>query len=363
MNNDLKYWVAFSQNPKIGPVRFRKILKFFGNLEIAWKATLSDFQKAGIEKDIAYQILNMQKNIDPDSEMEKLEKENIKAITFLDKEYPKLLKEIHSPPALLYIKGQFKKEDKFAISIVGARKATSYGRQITYEIAYNIAKSGLTIVSGLAIGIDTQAHKAVLDVGGRTIAVLACGLDNNSIYPSINRKLADQIANCGAVISEYPIRTPALRHYFPARNRIISGLSLGTLVTECAEKSGAQITVKHSLEQNREVFAIPGNIYSKNSIGPNNLIKMGAKSVTSFEDILDELNLNQASEYTKTSNIIPDTREETILLEFLNKEPVHVDNLVKKSKLDTAAVTSTLTLMEMKGKVKNLGGMQYIIGR
>ncbi len=362
-DKDLKFWVAFSCNPKIGSVRFRKLFKYFGNMEKAWKAGLSDWKKAGLEEDLTCQILDMRDNIDPDKEMEKLEKENIEVLTFLDRKYPKLLKEIHSPPALLYIKGKFEKEDKFAVSIVGTRRATSYGKQTTYEIAYNLAKSGLTIVSGLAIGIDREAHKAALDAGGRTIAVLACGLDKATIYPPNNRKLADQLAECGAIISEYPLQTPALRHYFPARNRIISGLSLGTLVSECGERSGALITARHALEQNREVFALPGNIYSPGSTGPNNLIKMGAKPVTSFQDILDELNLNQAVEYTKVSKIIPDSKEEEILLQFLSKESIHVDNLVKKSKLDTAVVTSTLTLMEMKGKVKNLGGMEYIIGR
>jgi len=226
-----------------------------------------------------------------------------------------------------------------------------------------LSSTGLTIVSGLALGIDTLAHKACLEARGRTIAVIGSGLDRNSIYPSSNRRLFDMIAENGAVISEYPIGTAAMPYHFPARNRIISGLSLGVLVIEATEKSGTSLTANHALSQNRQVFAIPGPIYSPSSVGPNNLIKIGAKLVCNIQDVLEELNLVSLTEQIEAKEIIPDTEEEALILKLLSHEPLHIDKIVIETKLDTATVSSTLTLMEMKGKAKNLGGMQYVIVR
>ncbi len=355
MNNDLKYWVAFGKNTKIGFNKIQKLLAHFGSLDKAWnKGNLFQFKKAGIEEKLAEEISKMQKEISPDQELEKLEKLKIKVLTYRDKEYPRLLSEIYSPPPIIYFKGNLSSDD-FTLAIVGTRKPQDYGKQVAFDIALNLAQNGVTIVSGLALGIDTIAHEAVLKVSGKTIAVLGCGLDY--IYPTSNRRLADEIIQKnGALVSEFPQGTPPLHYNFPQRNRIISGLSLGVLIVEAPEESGALITAKFALEQNREVFAVPGNIYSKNSTGTNNLIKMGAKPVINFIDILDELNLNLAVEYTKVKKIVPENEIEERILKYLSKEAVHVDILIKDTGLDAATINSTLTLMEMKGIVRNLGG-------
>jgi len=283
----------------------------------------------------------------------------VKKISLENSNYPKILKEIHDPPKTLYIRGDFSSKDEVAIGIVGTRNYTSYGKQVTENIAGDLAKMGITIVSGLAKGIDTWAHKAAIENDGRTIAVLGSAIDSKSVYPSCNRKLADKITKNGALISEYPPETKSERWFFVQRNRIISGLSLGILVVEAPEKSGALITAACALEQNREVFAIPGSIYSKNSIGANKLIQMGAKLVTKANDILEELNLPLIEKEKKSFK--PKTKEEKSLLNILTKEPIHIDEITKKSKLDTGFVSSTLIMLELKGIVKNTGGGYYAL--
>ncbi|NIM47532.1 MAG: DNA-protecting protein DprA [Candidatus Aenigmarchaeota archaeon] len=362
MEDEIKYWIAFGKNLKMGPVKFKKLYGYFSSMEKAWEAKDSELVKLGLESDLVAEISAMKKKINPDKELERLNKAGIQTISILDKKYPEKLKETYNPPALLYTKGNFTiLNNEYLIAIVGTRKPTDYGRQITYEIANNLAKNEITIVSGMALGIDTQAHKGTLDSKGETIAVLGCGLDKP--YPTSNSDLAKEIARNGCLISEYPLGTAALKQNFPARNRIISGLSLGVLVTEAGEESGALITARYALEQNREVFAIPGSIYNKNSLGPNNLIKLGAKLVTKASDILEELNLESAAENIKAKKIYPDTKEEAIILDILKDEPTHIDLIVEQSGLDAALVNSTLTMMEIKGKVKNIGQMNYIISR
>lgn len=363
MDKEAKYFNAFNLIPEIGPIKFKKLLAYFGSLKEAWQAKRISLKKAGLEEKLVEEILIKRKEIDPDREIEKLFKEGISIMTIKDKSYPKILKEIYDPPALLYIRGSFQKEDEFSLAVVGTRRPSSYGAQVTLDVGSKLAQAGLTIVSGLAKGIDTLAHQAALEVGGRTIAVVGSGIDKKSIYPPANRQLAEKISCQGAVISEYPIGTEAFPYHFPARNRIISGLSLGVLIIEAPEKSGALLTANHGLEQNRQVFAIPGPIYAKNSFGPNNLIKMGAKLVSSVDDILEELNLVSLKKQIETRKIIPDSKEEGLILEILSDKALHIDKIVSKTKLDTATVNSTLTLMEMKGKVRNLGGMNYVIAR
>ena len=290
VNPETKYFNAFNLIEGLGPIAFKKLLAHFNSLEEAWSIEINQLRQAGLENSVIEQIKKQRPQINPSEQMERLTKEGIDLITILDKNYPKLLKEIYSPPALLYIRGKLELNDEFSLAIVGTRKLSSYGQQITPLITSDLAGAGLTIISGLAKGIDTLAHQAALKANGRTIAVLGSGLDKKSIYPSINRHLAEEISQKGAVISEFPIGAEPLAQHFPQRNRIISGLSLGILVIEAPEKSGALITAKDALEQNRDVFAIPGPILAKNSLGPNNLIKMGAKLVSQANDILDELN-------------------------------------------------------------------------
>jgi len=286
--------------------------------------------------------------------------ENIRKITLKDKEYPSLLKEISGPPEELYIKGEFTNQDKVTIAVVGTRKYTQYGKEVTFDIVGKLARLGITIVSGLARGIDTFAHQATLEADGRTIAVLGSGLDKASFFPPPNYHLGEKISQQGAVISEYPPGVHGTKFTFPERNRIISGLSLGVVVVEAPEQSGALITAALALEQNREVFAVPGPIYEKNSLGTNRLIKMGAKLVTDIDDILEELNLSHLLT-TERKKIKPDNEKEEIILSILSLQPIHIDEIIKNSKLPTGIVNSTLMILELKKAVRNLGKGNYVL--
>ncbi|MCK5211147.1 DNA-processing protein DprA [Candidatus Parcubacteria bacterium] len=363
-NEENKYLIGLSHFPKFGPKRLKLLLSYFNNAEQAFKSPLNEIIKAGIKEHIASEFISTRASIDLDKLLSILENENIQVIALGDERYPKLLKEIYDPPALLYTKGELKSRDEYAIAVVGTRKFSPYGQRVTDEIVRNLAQNKLTIVSGLALGIDAIAHNACLKAGGRTIAVLGTGLDKNSIYPGTNRSLANKIIDKGgAIISEFPLFTQPFRSNFPQRNRIISGMSLGTLVIEAAARSGALITAFSSLEQNREVFAIPGSIYSETSIGPNKLIKLGAKPISAAKEIMETLDLKEVNKYIKNKKIIPDTEEEELLLTHLGREPMHVDDLTRLTKLQVAAINATLTMMEMKGMVKNLGNMQYVLAR
>lgn len=363
MQNDLKFWISISQFAKIGAARFKKLYSYFPDMQSAWTADLLELQKAGLEENIASEFILTRRQIDPDNEIEKVIKENITVITVKDLEYPKLLKEIYTPPALLYTKGNLANlNNQFNLAVVGTRKVSNYGKQITPELVKPLAKNGLTITSGLALGVDALAHQTTVDVGGKTIAVLGSGLDGQSIYPTSNRYIAQNILDHeGTIISEFPIGMMPLKHNFPTRNRIIAGLSLGTLVIEAAESSGALITAFMALEQNREVFAVPGSLYNQNSIGTHKLIQKGAKLITGYQDILDELNLKDIKNFVSNQQVLPATNEEKIILEKLSHEPTHVDQIIKNTQLPASLVSGCLSLMEMKGMVKNLGGQNYIL--
>jgi DNA processing protein len=282
-------------------------------------------------------------------------------ITINDKDYPSSLKEIHNPPKQLFVKGEIKNQDKVAIAIVGTRKYSAYGKQVALDLSSKLAKLGITIVSGLARGIDTFAHKAAIEAGGRTIAVLGSGMDQKSFSPSQNYALSEEIAKNGAVITEYPEGTIGAIYTFPERNRIVSGLSLGVVVIEAPEQSGALITANLALEQNKEVFAVPGNIYDENSQGTHKLIKQGAKLVTCIEDILEELNLSHLLSETPKVKAKPENKEEEIILSLLSLQPTHIDDIIKLSKLPTSIVNSTLTILEIKNAIRNLGKNNYIL--
>src|SRR3989344_4622177 len=295
LRNDLKFWLAFNQISVIGPVRIGRLLDYFPDLQTAWQADLSELAQAGLEFKIAQEVAAKKREINPEQELEKIEKAGVKIMAFSDPGYPKLLKEIYAPPFLLYYFGELDLNNDFSLAIVGTRKITNYGRQATEKIAGELAQAGLTIVSGLALGIDACAHQSALDNRGKTVAVLGSGL--GQIYPAYNRRLAEKIIESGgAVVSEFPFNMRPLKFNFSQRNRVISGLSLGTLVTEAGLKSGALITAKYALEQNREVFAVPGNIFSPLAAGPNQLIKLGAKMAENANDILETLNLQTAKE-------------------------------------------------------------------
>ena len=359
MDQETKYWVALSTHEKIGARTFQKLLKRYKKISKVWGTNKLALREAGLETIQIDACMEVVAHADPDKEMEKLRKLGIKTFLCTDEKYPKLLKELSDPPGLLYVRGEILPEDEVALAVVGSRAYTAYGHRIVEEIVYDLAKSGLTIVSGLALGIDALAHEAALEAKGRTIAVLGCGLDQ--IYPTSNIRIADKILQGnGAIISEFPVGMPALRYNFPIRNRIIAGMSLGTLVVEAADASGSLITAQAAIEYNREVFAVPGSIFSETSYGPNHLIQMGAKSVTRAEDVLTELNIESLIQEKKSQIIIPDSQEEKNLLELL-KQPKLVDDLIRESKMAPSLVNSTLIMLEMKGMATNLGGSLYVI--
>ncbi len=359
MSSELQYWIAFNQIPTIGYTRLTRLLNYFGNLESAWSAGQSELMRAGLELKIIHQLTELKPNINPEAELEKVLNLGINILTVTDKNYPKLLKEIYSPPPLLYYRGQLDLHADFPLAVVGSRKVSAYGKAVTLKLTEDLARHGLTIVSGLALGVDALAHQACLKAGGKTIAVLGSGLQQ--IYPAANRRLAEEIiASGGAVVSEFPLDCPAYKGNFPQRNRVIAGLSLGTLITAAAEKSGALITAAFALEQNREVFAVPGSIFELGSAGPNNLIKLGARSVSTATDVIQTLNLAQLNEFKITKQLLPDSAEEEIILSLIDQADGQVDKLSRLARLDISIINSTLSVLEMKGLVKNLGGQKYI---
>ncbi len=359
--SDLKYWVAFSRIPGIGRARFAQLDSHFGDLERAWKATRSDLTSTGLDTRTIDNIVTMRPEISPDAEMEGLQRNGVKAVRCSDPAFPSRLKEIYDVPPLLFVRGVLAAEDEWRIAVVGTRRATVYGRDITERLVADLVRNRITIVSGLARGIDSIAHRAALKNGGHTIAVFACGLDE--VYPPENSKLAQEIMENGALVSEYPLGTRPKAENFPRRNRILAGLSLGVLVTEADNKSGALITANLALEQNREVFAVPGSILSPTSRGTNRLIQHGAKLVTDAQDILEELNLAMIPRQLEMRDLVPADANESLLLQCLSPEPTHIDEVCRHSRLPIATVSSTLAMMELKGMVRQLGGMNYTLAR
>lgn len=355
---DLKFLNAFNSIPGIGPAALRTLKNNFGTLENAWRAGEEELRQCGLGEDAVQRTLWKRPSLNPDREMEKLVRENVWLITEDDENFPDRLKEIPSPPLVLYGKGVLPGNKNLHLAVVGTRRPTGYGTEAADSIAGELTNAGLVIVSGLASGIDARAHEAALEAKGNTIAVLGSGVDQNSIFPPENRGLARRIAESGgSVISEYAPGTPAVKEHFPARNRIISGLSLGVLVIEAREKSGALITARLALEQNREVFALPGSIFSPTSKGPNLLIQEGAKLVTCAGDILEELGMDYNKERDKKLDELLGERER-ILLELL-EEPLGVDLLKEKTGFETPAIVASLSMLELKGRIRNLGGDTY----
>ncbi len=362
-NQEDKYWLAFSQIKKIGPLNFGKIVRHFSSLESAWRAPAHELIAAGLEPKLTDCIILERENINPEKELERLYQEEVKITKIIDPDYPPLLKEIYNPPPLIYCRGDLTCCNQPTLAVVGTRKNSLYGKQAAEQIVDELVSAGITIVSGLALGIDAIAHFKCLQSSGATAAVLGSGADWQNVYPSVNRHLAKKIIETGGVVlSEFPLGTMPAKFTFPLRNRIVAGLSLGVLVVEAPESSGALITAKYALEQNREVFAVPGNIYNRNSAGTNNLIKQGAKTVTTVNDILEELNIKIIEEKISEKTRLNLNEEEKIIMQKLSKEPTHIDKIVILSKLKINALSSLLTIMEMKGLIKDLGGKNYIIG-
>jgi len=359
--NDKKYWLGFNLVEGIGPARLRLLLDHFGGAEAAWRAEPGELKRAGLDQRSLDNLLATRSKVSLDQEMERVAKAGATLVAWDDANYPPRLEEIHDPPPLLYVKGTLEPADEWALAVVGTRRATVYGKEVARQLVGDLARNHITVVSGLARGIDAHAHQAALDAGGRTLAVLGCGID--IVYPREHAKLAASIVEHGALITEYPLGTQPEAGHFPPRNRIISGLALGTLIVEAGDDSGALITADYAIEQDREVFCVPGNIFNRSSRGTNKLIQQGAKLVLSVQDILEELNLTMVSQQVEARQIIPENATEATLLQHLSTEPTHIDELGRQVGLPIATVSSVLALMELKGMVRQVGGMNYVVAR
>lgn len=358
MENEKKYWIGFTLVKGIGSVRFKRILSHFGDLSKAWQAPKEAYQEAGLPGKVLENFLRIRKEINLDEVYNSILEKRVKVFTLKDEEYPQLLREIDHSPPVLYVRGSLLSEDEFAVAMVGTRKVTSYGQQVCRDTSTYLAGHGITIVSGLARGVDGIAHQNALKAGGRTIAVLGSGVD--VIYPPEHRKLADAIIENGAVISDYPLGTQPEGVNFPPRNRIISGLSLATIVIEAGERSGALITADFALEQGRDVFAVPGNVLSPASKGTNRLIQNGAYPMVSPQEVLEVLNIPGVKNIKKARQVLPADATEQKIMKVLNFEPVHIDEICFQAGMPVEQVSAALTMMELKGLVQHVGGMRYV---
>lgn len=355
MNKDTPYWVATSAIPGVGTATFNYLLRHFKTLKKFWEADREKVEKLKVDVRTKQSILEFRTKVDPQVYLQTVFERGIKVFTITERDYPENLRRIFDAPAVLYVKGQILPQDDLALGVVGARFATSYGRSVTEKLVFDLVNAGLTIVSGMAKGIDSYAHRAALEAGGRTIAVLGSGVD--LIYPPENRGLYEAIIRNGAVVSEFPLGFPSLPSNFPARNRIISGLSLGVLVTEAAVDSGSLITAGQAAEQGREVFAVPGPINSKMSAGANKLLKEGVHPVTEAADILEVLDIERKKRQVKGQSQSVKSRDKTeaAILAVLDGQAKHVDLIARESKLPIDKVSAALSMMEIRGFVKNYG--------
>lgn len=345
----------------IGPTRMQALLDTLGTPEQIWNASTEALQQAGLSQKIAEQLIAKRKTSSPEALWSEMEKHSIQALHRDDPNYPMLLKEIPQAPFIIYTRGSISLNAAPLVTIVGSRRHTPYGKRVADRLARDLAAAGICVVSGLALGIDGVAHRGALEAGGTTVAVLGNSLDDASIAPRSHLSLAHSVIHHGALVSEYPPVTAANRTTFPARNRIMAGMSLGSVIVEAAEKSGTLITARMTLDFNREVFAVPGSIFSEASLGPNRLIRSGAKVITSVSDILEELSLGQTSLFqAQQTRLVSFSPEEEKIMHALSGEPLHIDKIVKMTTLDTSIVGSTLAFLELKGMVKNIGGMNYV---
>jgi len=358
MNDDLRYWLGFNLVRGIGPVRLRALIDEFGDIESAWHASESELRAAKLNQRALENLLQARRQVDLDRVLKRVEQLGVQVLTWDSPGYPPLLSQIPDPPPVLFVRGSLLAADEWSVAMVGTRKASSYGREVARRLAGELGRNGVTVVSGLARGIDGIAHKAALEAGGRSIAVLGCGVD--CVYPPEHRGLAESLVEHGALVSDYPLGTRPEAANFPARNRIISGLSLGTIVVEAGLRSGALITADFALDQGREVFAIPGSILSPSAAGSNRLIRDGAHVVTEALDVLEVLHLDQVQDKQAARVALPETPTEALIFEYLSAEPCHLDELSREAGLPVEVVSSTLVMMELKGMVRQSGAFHYI---
>lgn len=352
------YWLGFHLIPNIGAVRIARLVEAFGSLECAWSASIADFEEAGMNRRAARAVDEYRARIDLEREWERVRSAGAEILTLADDDYPRLLRQIQNPPAVLYVKGRLEPDDETGIGVVGTRRVTRYGREMTERLTTGLAIAGVTIVSGLARGIDGIAHTAALDNGGRTLAVLGSGLDQ--IYPPEHRKLGERIADQGALITEFPLGTRPEARNFPIRNRLISGLSLGILVIEAPRRSGALITASFAADQGRSVFAVPGSALSTASEGCHELLRNGAALAAEVDDILDDLNLERRQAALETRKTLPEaSRDERQILDMLSREPKHIDEIAIDTGINISELSALLLQMQLKGLVRDAGGQHY----
>jgi len=365
-NDEIKYWVWLSSLDKIPASKLNLLINHYETPYNIYNAEEGSMRKLPfVTEVIIQQLLDRKLKDEANKHLENLYKNNIGIVTINDESYPYYLKNIYDPPIVLYYKGELIKSEN-TIAIVGSRKATSYGMQVAENLSYEAALRGITIVSGMARGIDTYAHKGALKAKSRTIAILGCGLD--VVYPKENMELMENIINNGAVVTEYLPGVMPLKFNFPARNRIISGISLGVVIVEAAAGSGSLITASYALEQGREVFAVPGNIDRANSEGTNKLIKEGAKLVTGINDILEELSIYNL-EAEKNRNLSSEDQskfkgldnEERKIVECLTREPMYIEILARTAGFSIKYINPILTMLELKGVIEQLPGKIYKI--
>lgn len=350
------WWLAVMQVPKIGPARIRQLLNQFGSLQSAWSATRQELQRV-VPATVVDDLLRVRDELDVDALFARTTRDGVQVTCWADDDYPALLREVPAPPPLLYYRGQIVETDSTAVAIVGTRKVTAYGKEMAYRIAYDLAKAGVTIISGLALGVDGVAHRAALEAGGRTIAVLGSGID--VIYPGRHRDLARKIEQQGAVLSEYPLGTPPDRYNFPPRNRIISGLSRGVVVIEAPERSGALITVDFAAEQGRDAFAVPGPIHAPASAGCNRILREGATLVRSAEDVLEDLHIRPLDHDAAEREIANLSTEERRILSVLTSQPQHIDDISAQLGKTVGEVSGELMMLELQGSVHSGGSGYY----
>jgi len=359
MAGDVFHWLALSLVPGVGSILFKRFLDRFKTPEAVFRASAKELLTIeGLAEKVARSICQGPFEKAVKRELYLLEKVGGRIITLEEKVYPSRLKDIYDPPPVLYVRGEIKKEDELSISIVGSRKTSPYGRWFTEKISQDLAQHGVTIISGMARGIDSVAHQGAIEAGGRTMAVLGCGVD--VVYPRENRRLCEQIIDHGAVLSEFPMASPPEAGHFPKRNRIISGLSLGVVVVQAGKRSGSLITAGYALEQGRDVFAVPGNVGAESSQGTNQLIKEGAKLVESSEDILEEI-LPQWKREEKVRSSAEDpgrglSKEERALYDLLGDTPLHIDAIIREMQWEAGKVSSLLLDLELKGLVSQWPG-------
>lgn len=344
--------------PELGPVRLTQMLQYFGSWQKAWAAPASEYIDCGLPAKIISQIIARKNQINPEQAFAALAQRQIEIVLNVEPQYPQLLKEIATAPPMLYIRGNISALNTNTMAVVGTRKVTLYGQQVCEELVSGLVANNFSIVSGLAFGVDAYALQACISNDGIGIGVLASDLDNASISPRNNFQLAQKILQRGCLVSEYPLGSMVQKQNFPIRNRIISGLSFGTIVVEADIESGALITANYALEQNREVFAVPGSIFSPTSRGTNELIRKGAHMVSNIGHVLDELNIDTQI-ISETVNA-PVSEEERLILDILTREPTHIEDLIRQIKLPAAVVSANLTLLEMKSRIKNLGTGRYV---